>query len=340
MPAATIVDAKPRVSPLESTPIEDAPINLAQVTAELVGELRPRGTLGRILVRRVAAMAVRLERCREYEQAENDHRVRHAEARLRETRLAEVDKAIDWIAHEPATNARILRQSPEGMARLIAMWRDIKDELRPEQDVFRADFEAKFPDDADPKHRLPERVGYWDYHLLARAENLMGRRTSDLPKTRLSLLTDMGYNALAPDQATWVKAEIAKLIDDQIADLQTLLDKFDTTSFEVDRADAAKRALFDPSHEAARARRYESAAERSMYRALWELHQLPADLPNPLALESPGFDNETPAMGSFRFEASTTTWPETPGPKPRTRERTARQDPSMGSFRLDNAPPD
>ena len=344
MPAADNVDSEPWKTPLESTPIEDASTNFDQVAADLVGEMRPQGTLGRILVRRVAVMAVRLERYREYDEAETNHRVRHAESRFREARLAEVDKAIDWIASEPATNARILRQSPEGITRLIAAWRDIKDDLRPEQDVFRADVEAKFPDDADQKYRLPARVGYWDYHLLGRAEHLMGRRASDLPKSRLSHLTDMGYIAPTPDQALWVKGEIAKFIDDQIAELQTVLDQFDPTSRELDRASAAKRAQFDTSLEASRARRYEAATERSMYRALWELRQLPANSPvadpSSETAETDDDSTETPPLGSFRSELSTPTAPRINREKHRSRGRTGRRDSSLGSFRQDISPPE
>jgi hypothetical protein len=63
------------------------------------------------------------------------------------------------------------------------------------------------------------------------------------------------------------------------------------------RAEAGRRAMFDPSKEATLARKYEAAAERGFFRALKELRQLERDA----KAASPGVDPESfrEALGSF-----------------------------------------
>ena len=66
-------------------------------------------------------------------------------------------------------------------------------------------------------------------------------------------------------------------IDAEIATLRDLEKSFDPREIARERAEAADRALFDPSKEATLARNYEAAAERGLYRALRELRQVEAE---------------------------------------------------------------
>ncbi|WP_435020655.1 hypothetical protein TA3x_001948 [Tundrisphaera sp. TA3] len=61
-----------------------------------------------------------------------------------------------------------------------------------------------------------------------------------------------------------------------MAELRALRDLIDDDDEAADRAQAAERALFDPSKEAQLARRYEAAAERALFRALREFRQIEA----------------------------------------------------------------
>ena len=74
----------------------------------------------------------------------------------------------------------------------------------------------------------------------------------------------------------------------------------------VERGRAADRALFDPSHEAVLARRYEAASERGFFRALRELKQLAeaeAEAePAPVAVPVVAGPIEPEALGSFGAE--------------------------------------
>ena len=63
------------------------------------------------------------------------------------------------------------------------------------------------------------------------------------------------------------------------------------------RAEAGRRAMFDPSKEASLARKYEAAAERGFFRALKELRQLEKQAK--AADPSVGFDSYRRELGSF-----------------------------------------
>src|SRR5262245_46558335 len=108
---------------------DDDPAEAQRRCEALEQELKPSGELGRILVRRIAVHSVRMDRCVRHEAAMNAERVRNAEAEYDDRRLAAVEKAFDWLAGEPATSARRLRQSPEGLDMLIRAWEGLADDL-------------------------------------------------------------------------------------------------------------------------------------------------------------------------------------------------------------------
>jgi hypothetical protein len=78
------------------------------------------------------------------------------------------------------------------------------------------------------------------------------------------------------DRQFWA---IDTLIDGEIAKLKALRESFDLEGLELDRSEAAARAMFDASPEAVLARKYEAASERNLYRALREFREIQAQSP-------------------------------------------------------------
>src|SRR5262245_52625320 len=219
---------------------------VARREEELAAELKPASALGQFLVRRMAVQMVRLERCARHEAACLAQRARHAQEDFDEQRQTAVEADFDKLAEEPATRARRLQQSPEGLDLVIAAWQDLADDL------------------ADP--------GRWSYAHWQRAENLVGRRPHEVPATRLSALCQaaMGdFRALGPDDGprldesgrrAWAAEQLKAEIAARVNRLRAKRSTFDASALERDRAEASERALFDPSPAATLARKYEAAA--------------------------------------------------------------------------------
>ena len=219
----------------------------------LEGELKPNSVLARILVQRVALFSIRLERCARHEAVSLSEKVRAAESEFDEGRSAEADRLIGYISAEPAPILRRLRRTPEGIDRLISAWGDLRYDL------------------------LREGGGFWSESHRDRAENLAGRHYRYDRVSRIRALTaGIGGHPDLLDPAdlehgdipTRCRDELARLIDSEVEKLKEEKATLDLGSVEADRAEAADRALFDASHAATLARRYEAAAERGMYKAL------------------------------------------------------------------------
>ena len=228
-------------------------------------ELRPTGGVERELVKRVALMTVRLDRSAEHEAKAISHRMRHAVADFDEARLAESEHLLAWIANAPETNARRLRATPEGLAKLIEA------------------IEALRADLAHPS-------GFrWAFEHCDRLHHLTGRRYTDVPITRIRALTEAVHGRFqhleerdggglgGDDRRRWAIAELVGLMDAEVADLKARLEGFDRAAIEQDRVEASGRAMFDDSKGAILARKYEAASERALYKALRELRDLRAD---------------------------------------------------------------
>jgi hypothetical protein len=100
------------------------------------------------------------------------------------------------------------------------------------------------------------------------------------------------------------------------------------------QADAADVALFDPSPEAERARRYEAAAQRGFYKAINEFRQVEAEtIPTPAA---PIPQPQPRPLGSFRPANSTTPRtnpePQPAPPIPAKPAPIARDEPARDAF--------
>src|SRR5262249_24874862 len=171
-------------------------------------------------------------------------------------RLAAREEDLEKIAEEPATRARRLHQTPEGLGLTVRAWQGLLDDLA-----------------------VP---GRWAYIHWERAENLMGRRPHCVPASRLGALCQAAIGHLRAREADdgagldnrerrlWAADQLKGLIDERIATLQARLAACNTEAIARDRAEAADRALFDPSPAAVLARKYETSNERNFFRTLKE----------------------------------------------------------------------
>ena len=154
---------------------------------------------------------------------------------------------------------------PEGVIRLGRAWRDLRADL------------------------TRESKPTWTASHLVRAANLVGLREEDARGSRLGALSRAvwgDFEALADHEGrgldddarkAWARARLLERIDAEVAGLEAHLETLDFEMIEQDRAEAGERALFDPSREAALARRYESEARRGFFQALKEFRKVEAE---------------------------------------------------------------
>jgi hypothetical protein len=240
---------------------EDA-AEVALRVAELTAELRPSSRLGSILVHRVASASLQLERAAVKESNHVAERVRHARVAHGETMQAQAEALLDELAENPATAARRLRRTPEGIEVALRTWLELRD------DLMRAGSDA------------------WTVQHAERAVHLSGRRFDEVPnppmkRFALAALGDFrllgrleGERLDDEGRRDWASARLAELIDAEVAALRAAFDTLDHEAFDLDREEAPGRAIFDPGKEATLARRYEAAAERGLYRALRDYSKL------------------------------------------------------------------
>ena len=230
--------------------------------------MAPKSELARMLVNRVASLSLRMEHCVEHEAKCSAHRMRHAEADFVDQRLAEVEKTLSWIATEPATHARRLRGTPEGIDRVIESFERLKAALE-----------------------NPEGVR-WDWTCCEQVHHLTGRRRLEVPVTRVRALSEAiegnfkhldstdGTGLSGVDRQGWAAGMMIRLIEDEIASLKALREDLDHETIELDRAEAPHRAMFDTSAASNLLRKYEAAAERGLFRALREFREVQAETPD------------------------------------------------------------
>ena len=125
------------------------------------------------------------------------------------------------------------------------------------------------------------------HHALA--ENLMGRQTTDLPRSRIGVLSRAlwhDFSALDPHEASdlnnqgkyeYARDRMVEIIDERIATITLGIARFDESARQRERATLADRALFDDSKESILARKYEAATERSLFRTLREFREVEAE---------------------------------------------------------------
>ena len=233
---------------------------------EFQDELHPNSSLARQLVRKVAFMSVRLERCERYETAVIAKRVRYAVARFDDDRRTEVETQAARIYSEPATTVRRLQMTPEGIDWLLEEWAILRsDLLNPDRNCWTGNHRMHF--DA-LLGRNPG--GYRVARIMALSEAMTGF-FHHLDKAD-------GEGLEGPARADWAKGELTRLLDVEVDRLKTVRASIDSEAIAADRAEAVDRVLFDPSPEMALARKYEAATERGLYKALKEFRAVQAEV--------------------------------------------------------------
>ncbi|WP_435016024.1 hypothetical protein TA3x_003583 [Tundrisphaera sp. TA3] len=232
------------------------------LAARLEAELKPSGEMGRILVRRIAVMSNRLDACERNAAAATARRVRDAQKHRDTARRAEVNEHAAILELDPDRAVARLMETPEGIDGLIEAWNVLRGKLaRPGKLVW---------NDHDDRH----------------VDHLLGRHAGMHPPTPFDpilrairgdfsgLTADQGAGLTRNARKRWAREQLAALIDDEVQALRELRVLVDDEGEAADRAEAGDRALFDPSPEGQLARRYEAAAERTLFRALREFHQV------------------------------------------------------------------
>ena len=266
-------------------PQEDAQEVERRLSA-LEEEIRPRNEIEAELARRVAIAGIRLGRAAEHESAIISSRMDSAIAEHDEARLADVDHLVSWIAKEPATHARRLRATPEGLERLIKELEGLRSAL------------------------VHPGGCRWDFHHADHLAHLLGVRYNDVPTHRVRALTEASEGNFKdlddsdrPDldrqtRKEWALHQLLPLMEAEIAAVKARLEAFDRTKLERERAGTPARAMFDGSKDGILARKYEAANERSLFRAIRELRELRAAEPQ-VDEEEDVTPDEPEELGSF-----------------------------------------
>ena len=289
--------------------------------AALEEQYQPVDEVQAQLVRQIAICGLRMDRGARQETAHIAERMRTAVDDHDDAKLADAEHLLDWIAAEPATNARRLRRTPEGVDLLIREW-----------------------------SRLAEVISgrewwHWSAFHLQRIENLNGRRPEEFPASRDAIICQVLWGqATNMDPAElealkgreinpWAREQLLERVTAEIESLKALRASFDHEAIARDRADATARAMFDTSKEGILARKYDAANERSLFRTLREFREVQADTPevvaiDPVASESPAelgsFFQEPPAEAVEEADADPTPANEPQPPVPNRKARRKR----------------
>jgi hypothetical protein len=187
-------------------------------------------------------------------------------------------KIDEWLEDDPPVLACQLRSTATGIDWMLKQWAELDG--------------------------LLEREGYWHYNDKFRAIRLMGKRPFDLLDDYEIALTFVACHSAHPDKwdlmdeahqtrlgipgkpmyggrIEWLKAfeytevgeacgDLRKLVVRQTDKLKTLRDQMGPIA-EADRAEAVDRAMFDDSKSGVLFRRYETACERALHRAIADL---------------------------------------------------------------------
>jgi hypothetical protein len=261
--------------------------------AELQAELDPQSALGKILVRQMAKLSVRMERSGQQESAAIEFRARHAVENFDRARVDEADRLIEHPGDDTRKTLRTLRSSPEGVERMILAWRELRDDLV-----------------------LKPRPN-WTVPHMERADRLTGFRLDIAGEPRINALSKAvrgDFSDLAAGDGAdldrvarieWARSRLLARIDGEIAELEAHHESLDFETIDLDRAQAPARTLFDPSREASLARRYESEATRGFYKALKELREVEAEeAALQIAADTPAPEEEVQAPLASSRESS------------------------------------
>jgi hypothetical protein len=231
----------------------------------LQADMRPRSPVGVMMIARMATLSVRAERAAERETAAIAERVRNAIDTFDEERFDKAEALFDALHENPRGNLRRLKKMPEGVDRLLDGWRELRDGL------------------------TGEGKPCWTAAHLEQATLMTGTRSENARNTRLGALSRGAWGeflALADDEGgnldeearkAWARDRIVERIDAEISGLEAHRETLDFERIELDRLESPTRAMFDPSPDATRARRYEADADRRFFKSLNEFRQSEAE---------------------------------------------------------------
>ena len=234
----------------------------------LEAQLVPEGdVLGALMVRQVAISSIRIERAFRNETALAAERMRRAEVVFDDERLVLVQAILGDMSIDPITCRRRLLMATEGIDAMIVRLRA----LREQTDT--------------------SRIVLWDVPEGNELDQLLGKKPGLVPLSRVEMLTrGIAYDhwvGIDPAEFEgmefeprlhWAVAEVKKIIDGEIKNLETIRANLDTTRADRGRAEAGERALLDLGKEGIALRRYAGAAERTMLKVLQEMRLTRAEM--------------------------------------------------------------
>ncbi len=234
--------------------------------AALTAEMAPKSTMGAILILQMATLSVRMEQGARREFASVAERVRHAATDYDVEQIERAEQLMAAIGDDPRGSLRRLKRFPAGVDLLLDSWRALRADLTVE---------------GSPK---------WNGGRIVEWANLIGLREEDLRASRIESLTRATWGNFAwlaesdgagltvEARKAWACAQLVERIDAEIARLEAHYQTLDLEAFELDRAEAPDRALFDTSKPAILGRRYESEARRGFFRSLKDYRQAEAEV--------------------------------------------------------------
>ena len=261
-------------------PTEDAAI-VERRFLGLQEEMGPTDLAGRLLVRQMALMSVRIDRAAKQERAALAKKIRHASTEFELHRLKEIDRLFESIEDCPGDYRRRLLTQPEGVDKLVDALASVRDQL---------------------KGGLYRR---WEPDHLRKIEAFFGGASGGFPMTRTEALLsalDGDITYLKSGEAThltdkyarsrYASGALIRIIEDELTKLAAIRSGLDPEVLAQDRLEAADRALFDPDPDATAARKYEAAAIRNYFRAFRDFRENEANPaePSPEALDFPEVD--------------------------------------------------
>ena len=231
----------------------------------LQAELNPKSAMGAILVRQMATLSVRMERGARQEFAAIAARVRHAADDFDEDRIERAERLLERDRRRPAGQPPPAPEDARGGHPAGPSLAGPPGRPDPRA---QAALDRLAPGEGRQPHRAP-RGGRPGSRLGALSRAVWGD---------FEALADHEGRGLEDDaRKAWARARLVERIDAEVAGLEVHLETLDFEMIELDRAEAGDRALFDPSKEAALARRYESEARRGFFQALKEFRQVEAE---------------------------------------------------------------
>ena len=184
----------------------------------LITDMAPRNELALAHVVRVAFLLTRLDRAALHEAKMIGRAMRNAVDEFDDKRLAEVEKAYSWLAGDPATNARRLRNSPEGIDMIIRSLEALQADLnRPNGAI-------------------------WSFEHCHHFHSLIGQRRVDVPHTRARRLTEaiagrMEYfypedaaEMAKGDRQVWAIEQLNEILAGELAKARELFARFDRSA--------------------------------------------------------------------------------------------------------------